>query len=87
MRLGPIAEIASVDQKSILHRVSRTVAMATGGWKTSSVYDRYNIVSEADIIEAGRKIAANSADAPDAQLRQDCHKFGTTALPKPTAEA
>lgn len=38
--------------------VSRTVAMSICGWRTPSVYDRYNIVSESDIVEAGRKIAA-----------------------------
>jgi len=36
--------------------VDEGVIMQIGGWKTRSVFERYNIVSEADITEASRKI-------------------------------
>jgi integrase len=42
--------------------VSERVVMAIGGWKTRSVFDRYNIVDERDIIDAGRKLSAYLAD-------------------------
>jgi integrase len=37
--------------------VPEKVAMEIGGWKTRSVFDRYHIVSEQDVVEAGRKLA------------------------------
>jgi integrase len=36
--------------------VPRTVAMKISGHKTSTVYDRYNIVSDADLSDAARRI-------------------------------
>jgi integrase len=36
--------------------ISRTVAKQIGGWKTDSIYERYRIVSEADLQDAGKKL-------------------------------
>lgn len=36
--------------------IDESVIMKIGGWKTRSVFDRYNIVSESDIAEAAQKI-------------------------------
>lgn len=45
--------------------VSRSVAMKLSGHKTESIYRRYAIVSETDLAEGMRKVAAlHAADAP-----------------------
>ena len=36
--------------------ISRTVAKQIGGWKTDTIYERYRIVSEADLQDAGKKL-------------------------------
>ena len=41
--------------------ISETVAMKIGGWKTPSVFRRYDIVSEDDLLEASRKIDQKQA--------------------------
>jgi integrase len=43
--------------RALVHAgVPEKVAMAIGGWKTRSVFDRYSIVSPKDVTEAGRKL-------------------------------
>ncbi len=37
--------------------VPEVVVMAIGGWKTRAMFDRYNIVDERDIKDAGRKLS------------------------------
>jgi integrase len=41
--------------------VQEKVAMALAGFKTRNVFDRYNIVSEADLAEGVRKLAEGSS--------------------------
>src|SRR6185295_7983112 len=38
--------------------VDRTTAMLISGHKTESVFNRYNIVNEQDLVDAGRKVVA-----------------------------
>ena len=36
--------------------VGETTIMRIGGWKTRSVFDRYNIVDESDLVDAAEKL-------------------------------
>jgi len=40
--------------------VHEKVAMALAGFKTRNVFDRYNIVSEADLADGVKKLAQRS---------------------------
>ena len=44
--------------------IDRTVAKRISGLKTDSVFERYNITSEADLEDTGRKRAAYEAALP-----------------------
>lgn len=72
----------SFAKNSLNRGVPIPLAMAIGGWTTDSTFRRYAIISEADIIEAGRKIAA-----PQREADPDCHNFGTNPLFEPAANA
>jgi hypothetical protein len=39
-----------------MYGIGEDVVMKTGGWKTRSVFGRYNIVGDADITEGAAKI-------------------------------
>ncbi len=46
--------------------VSEGVIMRIGGWKTRSVFDRYNIVDEADLADAASRLdAKQNSNAPE----------------------
>jgi len=42
--------------------VPEPVVMQIGGWKTRSVFDRYNIVSERDLVQAAGKLERHLAE-------------------------
>jgi site-specific recombinase XerD len=48
--------------------IDESVIMKIGGWKTRSVFDRYNIVSETDIVEAAHKIQARRKQSAAEQV-------------------
>ncbi len=45
--------------------------MAIGGWKTRSVFDRYNIVSERDLHDAAAKLERHLAKIESAHNKYE----------------
>ena len=58
--------------------VPERVVIAIGGWKTGSVFDRYNIVSERVLHDAGRRIESHLAE-----VEKECDK-ATFGIPRAT---
>ena len=53
-----------------LPKLSQKTAREISGHKTDSVFERYNIVSQADILDAARKIEAGKGSAGERQKKQ-----------------
>jgi hypothetical protein len=56
-------------------RISETVIMKIGGWRTRSVFERYALVSRGDIVDAIRKLQINRQES------QISHEIGHGAQP------
>ena len=57
--------------------VTESVAMRIGGWKTRSIFERYNIVDEADLADAASRLDTKQ-HAAAVELTQDFgHDLGT----------
>jgi len=51
--------------------VGETTAMKIGGWKTRSVFQRYDIVSESDLTEAARLLDVKRAEMAETKREQE----------------
>lgn len=71
----------SATRNLIQRGVSQAVAMAISGHATDSVFRRYQIISEADILDAGAKISSKPVVATGDQRQEaNSHKSVTNRL-------
>jgi integrase len=61
--------------------VSESTAMRIGGWKTASVFRRYDIVDEADLADAAQRLDEK------ARISEDGHRTATVQAETATAKA
>jgi hypothetical protein len=67
--------------------VSEGVIMRIGGWRTRSVFERYNIVSQADIVDALEKLEQRKADRLELERQNEerrknpTFELGTNTVP------
>jgi integrase len=65
--------------------VGETVAMKIGGWKTKSVFARYDIVSESDLAEAAKLLDAKREElAKASEFRHSSGTVGEFPAPEGT---
>jgi integrase len=56
--------------------VAEGVIMSMGGWKTRSVFERYNVITQADIRDAITKLQAFEKEQKEKQEEQRESNFG-----------
>ncbi len=67
--------------------VAEGVIMRIGGWRTRSVFERYNIVSQSDIVDALEKLEQKRADRIELERqieerrKNPVFEFGTNTVP------
>lgn len=67
--------------------VAEGTIMRIGGWRTRAVFDRYNIISQADIVDALQKLELRKAERIEMERqneerrRNPTFEFGTNTVP------
>jgi len=63
--------------------VPERVVMQIGGWKTRSVLDRYNVVSEGDLADAATKLERHLAKAERSRVKATSRKLSGVSKNQP----
>jgi integrase len=64
--------------------VPERVVMQIGGWRTRSVFDRYNIVSERDLLEAAGKLERHLAEVETERVKATSRQLSVVPKGEPS---